>query len=176
MFERLAPRRATLLALAIVSMLSIASPRLVAQESPANAPLAARPNAELVKEAFERWASGKGFFDQLLAPDVRWTIHGSGPLAKTYPSREAYIRESVAPFAARLARPVTPTIRRLVAQDDIVVAVWDGETTARDGVPYKNNYVWIFRLAGGKAVEVEAFLDLEPYYEVLRRVPLPESR
>ena len=53
------------------------------------------------------------------------------------------------------------------------IAVWDGETIARDGVPYENHYVWVFRLVDGKAIEVEAFLDLDPYYEVLRRVPLP---
>ena len=57
---------------------------------------------------------------------------------------------------------------------NVVIAVWDGETTARDGVPYKNTYVWVFRIASGKAVEIEAFLDLEPYYDVLRRVPLPD--
>jgi uncharacterized protein len=133
-------------------------------------------NAELVREAFERWASGKGYFDQLVVPNVRWTIHGSGPLAKTYTSREGFLREAIAPFAARLMRPVAPTIRRLVAQGDVVVVVWDGETVARDGVPYKNNYVWVLKLEGGKAVEVEAFLDLEPYYDVLRRVQLPASR
>jgi len=156
-------------------MLATGPARILAQEGTATVP-PARANAELVREAFERWTLGKGFFDQLLAPNVRWTLHGSGPLAKTYTSREAFIREAVAPFAARLAKPVVPTIRRLVAQDDTVVAVWDGQTTARDGVPYKNNYVWVFRLVDGKAVEVEAFLDLEPYYDVLRRVPPPESR
>jgi len=133
-------------------------------------------NAERVRAAFERWATGGGFFDQLLAADVSWTIHGSGPLAKTYAGRDAFIREAVRPFAARLVKPVTPTIRHLVARGDVVVAVWDGEAMARDGVPYKNNYVWVFRIQDGKAVEVEAFLDLEPYYAVLKRVPLPESR
>jgi uncharacterized protein len=159
-------------AFAVVIMLASATSRVPAQDRTAT-DTPSRANAELVRDAFERWASGKGFFDQLPAPDVRWTIRGSGPLAKTYPSREAFIREAVAPFAARLARPVAPTIRHLVAQDDIVVAIWDGETTARDGAPYKNNYVWVFRLANGRAVEVEAFLDLQPYYDVLR-VPSPE--
>jgi ketosteroid isomerase-like protein len=54
-----------------------------------------------------------------------------------------------------------------------VIAVWDGEAVARDGKRYSNTFVWIFRMQGGKAIAVEAFLDLENYYEVLRRVPTP---
>jgi hypothetical protein len=37
-------------------------------------------------------------------------------------------------------------------------------------------HVWVFRLKDGKAVEVEIFLDLESYEDVIKRVPLPESR
>lgn len=77
------------------------------------------------------------------------------------------------PFGTRLERPLVPAVRHLVAQGDLVIAVWDGEGTARDGRPYRNSYVWVFRMRQGKAVEVEAFLDLEPYYDVLRRIPLP---
>jgi ketosteroid isomerase-like protein len=41
---------------------------------------------------------------------------------------------------------------------------------ANDGKPYTNSFVWILRMSDGKATEVEAFLDLERYYQVLRRV------
>jgi ketosteroid isomerase-like protein len=71
---------------------------------------------------------------------------------------------------------VAPTLRRLVAQDDIVVAIWDGAATARDGVPYRNNYVWVFRVQGDNAVEIEIFLDLATYQGVISRVAPPETR
>lgn len=37
-------------------------------------------------------------------------------------------------------------------------------------MPYRNSYVWIFRMAGQRATEVIAFLDLIPYDDVLQRV------
>lgn len=137
---------------------------------------AADRGLDIVRRGFERWAAGgTGFFDEILAPDVRWTIRGSGPAARTYVGRDAFMREAVTPFAARLASPIMPRMRHLAARDDVVIAVWDGETTARDGVPYANSYVWVFRMEDGQAAEVEAYLDLVPYYDVLRRVPLPEA-
>jgi uncharacterized protein len=42
---------------------------------------------------------------------------------------------------------------------------------AKDGKPYRNSYLWIFRMQGGRAIEVTAYLDLAPYDDVLRRVP-----
>ena len=133
-------------------------------------------NLALVRSAFDRWLANDGFFDQLPAPDARWIVHGSGALAKTYEGREAYIREFVRPFAARLTAPVKPAIRRLVAQDDVVVALWDGEATARDGVPYRNHYVWVFRFENGRAAELEIFLDLQTYEGVITRVAAPAAR
>ncbi|TQU84140.1 ketosteroid isomerase, partial [Xanthomonas perforans] len=41
--------------------------------------------------------------------------------------------------------------------------------TLRDGGSYRNRYAWIMRMAGGKAVEVNAFLDLPVYDAVLQR-------
>lgn len=134
---------------------------------------ASNRNREIVRKAYEAWAAGGStFFDDLISKDVRWTIRGSGPVARTYVGRDAFIQEASAPLTARLAGPIKPTIRHLLADGDVVIAVWDGEAVARDGKPYSNNFVWVFRMADGKAVEVEAFLDLERYNEVVRRVPI----
>jgi ketosteroid isomerase-like protein len=130
------------------------------------------PNLEIVRAAFAAWAAGgTTFFDDVLAPDVRWTIRGSGPAARTYIGRESFVREAAAPLNKRLAGPIKPTVRHLLADGDLVVAVFDGSAVARDGKPYSNNFVWIFQMKDGKATQVEAFLDLERYNEVLRRVP-----
>jgi uncharacterized protein len=137
-------------------------------------PPATETNRRIVEQAFARWsAGGSGFFDEVLAAHVVWTIEGSGPSAGEYRSRQAFIERAVRPFAARLARPVRPSSVRLWADGDHVIARWKGEGVARDGRPYRNSYAWILRMQGGKAVEVSAFLDLAAYDDVLRRVPLP---
>lgn len=80
------------------------------------------------------------------------------------------------PFVSRLSEPVRPVSKRIWADGDHVIINWTGEGVARDGHPYSNRYVWIFRMAAGKAVEVNAFLDLAAYDDVLRRIPAPNKQ
>lgn len=108
----------------------------------------------------------------MLSPDVTWTIKGTSPVAGTYRGREAFMTQAVAPFTARLSSPVRPTVRDIWAEGNDVIVHWDGTATAADGMPYSNSYVWIFRMANLRAVEVIAFLDLVAYDDVIRRIPL----
>ncbi|WP_101926864.1 MULTISPECIES: nuclear transport factor 2 family protein [Luteimonas] len=126
-------------------------------------------NHALVHDAFAAWARGEGQVFDLLAPDVTWMIKGSGPSAQTYRSRQAFLDDAVAPFAAELASPLVPTVRRIWSDGDEVLVYWDGATTLRDGTPYRNSYLWIFTLRGAQVVEVTAFLDLPAYDAVLQR-------
>ena len=131
-----------------------------------------RRNELIVSQAFARWAAGgTRFFQKLLSPDIVWTIKGSGPSAGVFRGRQDFLDRAVTPFSSRLSRPVRPTVRDIWSKGDQVVVHWDGEGTARDGRPYRNSYVWIFRMRGGQAVEATAFLDLVPYDDVLRRIP-----
>lgn len=129
-------------------------------------------NKESVGKAFAAWAAGgQTFFDDMLAPDVVWTIKGSGPSAGVHRGKQALIEGAVKPLSTRLQRQIRPTIRNLWADGDRVIIEWDGEAVANDGKPYRNSYLWIFRMRGGRATEVTAYLDLAPYDDVLRRVP-----
>ncbi|WP_371346019.1 nuclear transport factor 2 family protein [Ancylobacter sp. IITR112] len=129
-------------------------------------------NRQIVTEAFERWqAGGTTFFQDVLSPDVVWTIEGSGPSAGRYEGREALVERAVRPLVARLAGPIRPVEKTVWADGDHVIVRWEGVATARDGQPYVNRYAWILRMQDGRAVEVTAFLDLPAYDEVLRRVP-----
>lgn len=131
-----------------------------------------RRNKEIVAQAFARWAAGgTGFFPELLSPDIVWTIKGSGPSAGVFRGRQDFLDRAVTPFASRLSQPVRPTVRHIWSGGDQVAVYWDGQGTARDGKPYHNSYVWIFRMRGPQAIEGTAFLDLVPYDDVLRRVP-----
>ncbi|MFP1789448.1 nuclear transport factor 2 family protein [Lonsdalea quercina] len=133
-------------------------------------------NRQIVTQAFERWASGEtGFFDEILATDVVWTIKGSGPSAGTFRGRDVFLDRAVRPFASRLSTPVRPVQKQVWSDRDHVIVNWDGEGMARDGVPYSNSYAWILRMRDGNAVEVTAFLDLTPYDDVLRRIPMPQA-
>jgi ketosteroid isomerase-like protein len=89
----------------------------------------------LVRDRFEAWALGNGGPFELLADDASWTIEGGSVASKTYVGRETFMREVVGPFNARMSVGLTPTVRGLCADGDIVVIFFDARGTARDGQP-----------------------------------------
>lgn len=151
---------------AVLLSLAVATPGLAPASPPAGAAMATA-NKELLRAAFSRWAAGgSGFFDEVLAPDVAWTIEGSGPAAGTYRGKADFLDRAVAPFARLLATPVRPRVDAIWADGDDVVVQWRGTATTKRGRPYRNSYVWIFRMRDGRATAVTAFLDLPAYYAV----------
>ena len=127
-------------------------------------------NKSLIAEAFEAWRKGTGGPYDLLAENARWTITGNSMAAKTYPSREAFLSEVIRPFNARMAQPLSPTVHRLYAEGDTVVAFFDASGTARDGQPYVNTYAWFLRLRDGRIEEAHAFFDALAFDDFWRRV------
>lgn len=172
---RLAQRLACVCLTGTLALAATATlPSVATAQSVAPGPSATEDNRRLVTAAFDRWAGGQGdFFDTVLSPDVVWTIEGSGPSAGTFRGRDLFVARAVTPFSARLRAPVRPVSYRIWVDGDHVIVNWVGETVAGDGRPYRNTYAWILRLQDGRAVEVNAFLDLTPYDDILRRVPLP---
>lgn len=164
------------LALALTASLML--PAIPAAAAPAarSASSQTEANRRVITAAFARWSAGTGnFFNEVLAPDVVWTIEGSSPSAGVFRGRENFLARAVRPFASRLSTPVRPTDVRVLAEGDDVVVKWEGSGVARDGRAYQNSYAWFFRMQNGRAAAVTAFLDLAPYDDVLRRIPLPSA-
>ena len=136
-------------------------------QAQANQSETAAQNEAVVRQAFESWAAGGNVFDALLAPDIRWTIHGSGPVAGTYESRQSFVEEASQPLVSRLTTPIMPEVHAIWAVGETVIVRFDGSTTTTSGAPYENRFVWIFQLEDGLVVEAEAFLDLVAYQEVV---------
>lgn len=150
---------------------------LLARSSPAAGPGAAvvsasasattTGNARLLARAFQNWGAGTGSVFDLLSEDIRWTIHGSGPVARTYVGKADFIKHGARPLVSRLATPLLPRVHGLWAVDDRVIIRFDADATTRAGRPYRNRFLWIFTLQAGVVVEAEAFLDLVAYQQVI---------
>lgn len=140
--------------------------------TPAHAETATGPETEarnetIVRKAFEGWAAGRANVFDLLAPDVRWTIHGSGPVAGTYRGVADFVQRASTPLVSRLATPIQPVVHHIWAVGDRVIIRFDGSATTTSGAPYRNWFVWIFRMDGDSVIEAEAFLDLVAYPHVV---------
>ena len=127
-------------------------------------------NKAIVKASFEAWASGAGSPYDLLADDASWRIVGHSVASKTYPSKEAFLREVIRPFNARMSGGLKSTIQDVCAEGDTVIVFFDASGTARDGKPYANTYAWFLGLENGKVVKASAFFDSIVFNDFWQRV------
>jgi ketosteroid isomerase-like protein len=132
-------------------------------------------NRAIIAAAFERWRNGTGTVFELLAPDARWEIVGRSTVSGTYDGKDAFMTQVIGPFGARVSRPLIPRVRKIYADGDSVVALFDGESIATDGVPYRNTYAWFLRMRDEKIVDAVAFYDSVDFNEFWSRVaPKPD--
>ncbi|MCS6924606.1 MAG: nuclear transport factor 2 family protein [Candidatus Binatia bacterium] len=131
--------------------------------------MGAAENKKVMQEVFAAWARGEGgAFFNVLADDVRWTVIGSCPVSRTYTSRQAFLDGAVKPLSEKLAGPIHPTVRNILAEGDMVVVQWDGTATTKAGKPYNNRYCWVMRMENGKVTEGTAYIDTELVSELWR--------
>ncbi|MBX9907515.1 MAG: nuclear transport factor 2 family protein [Beijerinckiaceae bacterium] len=124
-------------------------------------------NEKIVRDAFQRWAAGENVFQRLLAEDIVWTIPGSGSVARTYRGMNDFVENASMPLVSRLATPLVPHVEHIWAVEDRVMVRFNASATTTGGHPYRNQFVWFFRMKDGKVAEAEAFLDLAAYEEVV---------
>ena len=133
----------------------------------------AESNRGIIRQAFDAWRQGTGPITDVFAPDMVWRIEGHSAASKEYTSRQQFIDEVLAPFAARftVSEPFRPvTIRAFYADGGTVTAVWDGRGIANDGQPYENSYAWIMKLTDGKVADGAAFYDSISFNDLWARV------
>ena len=128
-------------------------------------------NLKKVKDAFEAWRNGTGSPFQLLKDDATWTIVGNSVAAKEYKSRKEFIDQVIAPFNARMAKPLEPAIRAIYADGDTVVLLFDAAGTAKDGKIYANTYSWFLQFRDGSIENGIAFFDSIHFNELWTSLP-----
>ncbi|MCT7656967.1 nuclear transport factor 2 family protein [Mycobacterium deserti] len=127
-------------------------------------------NLEVVRGGLDAWRNGTGSPYDALADDATWEIIGNSVAARVYADKEDFLANVIRPFNARMSAPLKPTVRSLYADGDTVVAFFDAEGTARDGVPYRNTYAWFLTLRDGRIVKASAFFDAIAFDDLWQRV------
>lgn len=128
----------------------------------------AAENKKLVREAFDAMMAGdvSPFFD-LLSDDLHWTVIGSCPISCTYTNKQDFLKGATGPVFDKLASPIRPTLRQILADEDQVVLQWDGEALTKTGVLYFNTFCWVMRLESGKVKNATAYIDTEAATKLL---------
>jgi ketosteroid isomerase-like protein len=127
-------------------------------------------NKQVIAAGFEAWRNGTGSVFDLLTPEASWTIVGNSPVSRTFTSRQEFLDVVIAPLNARFSSRLVPTVRGIFADGDMVIALFDGHATARDGRPYANTYTWYMKMREGRIVSVIAFFDTIEFTDLWKRI------
>lgn len=127
-------------------------------------------NKAAVEASFKAWAAGTGSPFDLLTDDAPWTIVGHSVASKRYEGREAFMREVIRPFNARMREPLKPAIRGIYADAGTVIVLFDAKGIARDGQPYVNTYAWFLEMRDGRVTAATAFFDSVVFNDFWTRV------
>ena len=100
-------------------------------------------------------------FWEAMSDDVVWRAAGSSSWSRTFRGKASVLADLLTPVREQLVERVHLTLRRLVADGDVVVVEASGQATTRTGRPYNNEYCFVYRLAGGKIVEVTEYNDTD---------------
>jgi len=124
--------------------------------------MGARENKQLMQHIFEELSKGNSEpFVASMADDFRWTVTGTTKWSRTYQGKQTILKELLGPLRARINGRITTTAHRLIAEDDFVVVEARGSNTTIGGVPYNNNYCFVFRLSDNRLKEVTEYCDTE---------------
>ena len=119
-------------------------------------------NRQLLQDIFTATARGDSRpLVDAMADDFRWTIAGNGRWSRSYEGKQAVLTELFAVLRQRIEGRIKMVAQRILADGDFVMVEARGANVTKTGVPYNNNYCFVFRLAGGKLAEVTEYMDTE---------------
>ncbi len=115
---------------------------------------------EIVLSLFQQWEAGdSSSFFSALADDIQWTAIGSTPISGVSHTRAEYLAHTYQPLLKIFAGATSCKVKRVIADGDLVVVEWHGETPLLKGGCYVNDYCWIVRVSQGKLAEVTGYFD-----------------
>ena len=130
--------------------------------------MGARENKQLMQQIFEQLSKGNSEpLVASMADDFRWTVTGTTKWSRTYEGKQSVLVELFGPLRARINGRMRTTAHRLIAEDDFVVVEAQGSNTTKSGVPYNNNYCFVFRLSDNQLKEVIEYFDTKLVADVL---------
>jgi ketosteroid isomerase-like protein len=117
-------------------------------------------NKKLMQEIFTALARGESsLFVRSLAEDVTMRVTGQYTWSKTFRGKRELLTGLYGYLRTLLDGPGATIAERFIADGDHVVVEARGDMVTRDGVPYRNEYCYVYRLRDGMIVEIREYCD-----------------
>ena len=122
--------------------------------------MSAEANRQLMREIFAEIEAGSGaLFAASLADDVVMRVTGQYSWSRTFEGKETVLRELYGYVRSRVERGSRTVPLRIFADGDHVIVEARGDMRTRAGQKYDNEYCLVYRLVGGKIVEMREYCD-----------------
>ena len=118
----------------------------------------ANENKRLLQDIFDRTAERDGsLFAASLAEEVTWLVTGQNAWSGLFRGKQEVLGKLQAHFRSLMAeRPRTVPLR-IFADGDHVIVEAKGDNVTKVGVRYDQDYCMVFRLEGGRIVEIREY-------------------
>lgn len=115
---------------------------------------------EIVQRWFDLIAKGdaQAAF-ALFSDDVTYDLKGTTPVSGVYSGLKQIVEDFFTPWRKQIVGDIVLTVDELIGDGDRVVALARGKAKTIHGLPYDNDYVFVFGLRDGKIREVIEYLD-----------------
>lgn len=116
------------------------------------------------RETVQRWfdliakGDAQGAF-ALFSDDVTYILKGTTPVSGVYRGMRAIVEDFFTPWRKQIVGDLVLTVDELIGDGNRVVALARGKAKTIHGLPYDNDYAFVFGLRDGKICEVIEYLD-----------------
>lgn len=117
-------------------------------------------NQKIVQQWFSHIAAGdaaQAF--ALFADDIVYDLKGSTPVSGVYRGIEQIVSDFFTPWRRQIDGPLVVVVDELIGEGERVVALGHGEAKTIYGLPYNNEYAFVFTVRAGRITRVEEYLD-----------------
>jgi len=95
----------------------------------------------------------------LFSNDVTYTLKGTTPVSGVYRGVREIVENFFTVWRKQIVGDMVLTVDELIGDGERVVALVRGKATTIHGLPYDNDYAFVFGLRDGKIAEVIEYLD-----------------
>ena len=117
-------------------------------------------NREIVERYFSLMQAGAPEIEALFTQDARWLAPQSSPLGRRHEGKAAVLElmgSGVGLYDS--TQPMTIEFDAIAAEGEYVFVELTLSATTGSGKPYRNHYVFVFRLRDGLIAEIHEHLD-----------------
>lgn len=117
-------------------------------------------NQQIVRHWFERVSVGDADAAfALFNEDIEYELKGSTPISGIYRGLDSIVNDFFVPWRKQIDGDLVVHVDELIGDGERVVVLGHGEAMTIHGLPYNNDYAFVFTLRDQKITRIVEFLD-----------------